>query len=735
MAQPVELRFGFPLPRPHTGVALGNGQLGVLVWGGEQLCLTLNRADYWDHRGGEELLPGNDYQRLCAAWDPHDSRALESAFGRAPRPGGWRPSTRLPLGRLEVALAPGCRLVEAVLQPAAGRLRLRVEGACRGELALAVDPDSALLWVDDPAGLLGAVTARPAWDFVADYLRSLEHPEPQRLAAGDHVGWSQTLPADPALAVFAERQPAGLAVAVTRGESPDAALAAARLEVGRVGPGGALLQAAALAWWRGYWLTLPEVHLPEPWMQFFYDYATYKFGAATAPESTHPAGLQGPWVEEYQRTPWSGDYHFNVNIQQIYTLAFHLGKCDHLQPLLDQVARYQPLMRRQAQVLHGLDDGLVLAHAVDDRGLACGGISAGAILDQAVLGWTAHLHWLYWQHTGDREFLRQRAWPLLRGCLRVYQAMLEPRPGGGRGLGLSISAEYAQPLPGGRSQNVGRDASCQLSCARLLASHLQAAAAELGEPAEDWWADLASLAPYTLVGEPGHERIAIWEGQDLDLCHRHHSHLAALYPFDNLPDDPATAAVLDESLDHWIRKGMGQWSEWCMPWAAILQARAGFTEAPRVILNLWREIFVNEGWATAYLPRFRGLTAHRRADLQKPKETTEIMQLDGTMAGATALLELLLHCRRGQIRVFPAVPAAWAEVSFRNLWMPGPFVVSARREGGVTTAVQVTSRRGGRLRLDVPDRPTMQLRQGGQQTEVALPLDRLTAPGELLELL
>ncbi|NOY74294.1 MAG: hypothetical protein GXP32_00690 [Kiritimatiellaeota bacterium] len=81
---------------------------------------------------------------------------------------------------------------------------------------------------------------------------------------------------------------------------------------------------------------------------------------------------------------------------------------------------------------------------------------------------------------------------------------------------------------------------------------------------------------------------------------------------------------------------MGQWSEWCIPWAAIIQTRLGFNEAPAVLLNIWREIFVNEGMATAYLPRFRSLVAHRRHDLGEPKESHEVMRLDGTMGCATA---------------------------------------------------------------------------------------------------
>ncbi len=43
----------FPLPRTHTGILQGNGLMGVMIWGeGNILRVTLNRGDFWDHRGG-----------------------------------------------------------------------------------------------------------------------------------------------------------------------------------------------------------------------------------------------------------------------------------------------------------------------------------------------------------------------------------------------------------------------------------------------------------------------------------------------------------------------------------------------------------------------------------------------------------------------------------------------------------------------------------------------------------
>ncbi|HEU4752394.1 MAG TPA: hypothetical protein VFU47_04725, partial [Armatimonadota bacterium] len=59
------LEFPFPAREAHAGIPLSNGTLGALLWGeGRSLHLTLNRADYWDHRGGLEFGEEASYENL-----------------------------------------------------------------------------------------------------------------------------------------------------------------------------------------------------------------------------------------------------------------------------------------------------------------------------------------------------------------------------------------------------------------------------------------------------------------------------------------------------------------------------------------------------------------------------------------------------------------------------------------------------------------------------------------------
>jgi hypothetical protein len=141
-----------------------------------------------------------------------------------------------------------------------------------------------------------------------------------------------------------------------------------------------------------------------------------------------------------------------------------------------------------------------------------------------------------------------------------------------------------------------------------------------------------------------------------------------------------------------------------------------------VLLNVWRSVFINETLTTVYLPRFHGVSAHRYKDIAVARETNEIMQFEGTAAGATALCEMLVHTQGGVTKVFPAVPSTWREAGFRDLPQPGGFLVSAEREKARTQRVEVVARRAGTLTLAVPGWSEAWLEKDGSGQAVTLPV-------------
>lgn len=737
------LTFDFPLPRTHTGIALGNGSFGALVWSEEPDCLhvTVSRNDFWDHRNGGRLWEGGTFERLKEAYQLGDPQAMVDVLSPGVRElwkAGVSASTLLPGGRFEFRLAPGSALKRGVLDCDQGRLQIQVEGG-EAALELVLSPQSDVLWIVDRADLVREVIARPAWEWVAEEFQRRGFSKPMAIADRDAWGWVQDCPADPSLCALTRRVPGGFVGSVVLGADAQSAQAYASALIDEaLHQGEDTVCVASHAWWAGYWDNVPQVDIPADFFSRFLLYAHYRFACATNPHGARPSPLQGPWIEEYQFPSWGGDYTFNVNIQQIYTLTFCGGNLDHILPLFDMLesAPFQETMRHNARALLGIEDGLLLTHSVNDQGRQCQiGFSPHSALDQAVVAWLGHLYWLYYQYAGDDVFLRERAYPFLRGVMRVYEAMLEERGDGTLWLPVSVSPEYGVTGFGAHSQ-CGPNASMQLACIHTLANALIQASEILGLAPQPIWLEIKSRLPrFATFGSEGKARIAIWEGQDLAVCHRHHSHLACIYPFDLVAEmSTSEKETVANSIEHWLRLGMGTWSEWCFPWAAIIEARMGMREAPMLLLQIWKEIFVNEGLSTVYLPRFHGFTAHRYPDIDKPKETHEIMQLEGTAAAATAIFEMLVHTRGGVTVVFPATPPSWADASFRGVPQPGGLVVSATRRDGVTENVQVTSLRGGRCVLDVPDQVSMTLQRGDQRERVSFPLELCLESGEVLSL-
>jgi alpha-L-fucosidase 2 len=75
-------------------------------------------------------------------------------------------------------------------------------------------------------------------------------------------------------------------------------------------------------------------------------------------------------------------------------------------------------------------------------------------------------------------------------------------------------------------------------------------------------------------------------------------------------------------------------------------------------------------------------------------EATVAPVIESPLAGANSVNDMLLQSWDGIIRIFPAVPAAWKDVTVHNGRCQGSFLVSARRTGGVTRFVRVLSLAG-----------------------------------------
>ena len=671
-AAPVEWEF----PRMgscHEGIAFGDGRTGVLVWGGgKEIRLTVGRADLWDHRGGYAWTPEQNYTNIVAAVHSGDRDRLYGLFRKETPKGEPRNPYMLPLGRVVITLKDNERfeLVSGSLDTetgvgellmAHGRRKLRIPMAMGGAgMAIGKAGHTFALKISDGSIPFDVKTV-PATEFPVyeRQLKPLGFEKARVFDTQDGLGglrWK--LPADEGVWLAWCAKDGVVTVKTGRGE--DKVFGDAR-------PFDVIARESREHWAK-FWSEGARVKVPDPVIQRIFDYGMYRFGAMTDPDGV-PAGLQGVWLEDDRLVPWNGDYHFNINVQECYSPAYRGGHFENLLPLFSMVLSWRPLLKDNARKFVGIDNGYVLPHSVDDRGVCIGGFWTGTI-DHGSTAWVAAMMMRYVRYSGDVAFLKDGAYDFMKGAMNVYRAMMEERDGR-----LSIPLGPSPEWGGSEVRKaVGRDPSFQLAAAHRLARDLVDAAKLLGEEPDPMWLDVERRLPQFSSSDG--EVVELFLGQRLTESHRHHSHLAGFFPFDTI-DVEANGKVVYGSYMNWVWCGKGMWTGWCVPWASILNTHFGYDRAAVGMLLDWDRYFCDDGHGSHHNAVFDGFTCFNRG--------MNIMQMDGQCAAATAVMELLAHEVNGRVEFFRGCPPEWKDVSFENLALSDGTRVDGRRVNGKAT--------------------------------------------------
>ena len=703
----VEMEWHFPLTQSHQGIPFGNAVNGYLVWGeGRTLKVTIGRDDVWDHRGGYDWHDDQSYTNIVAALYAGDYDRVKELFRRGEqKPGEPKNPQLIPVGHIEFTLPEGLSLDEGELDTGDGLAEIKLvrdRGAASdedaGEIKLAMDRVDGVLAIRWPKGIAPVGKGVPAWrnKKVVQELAPILFKPPVEFALKGGAGFVQALPEDPAVAAGFVTGGGTTYLTAVRGDDAgkaESALAAA-LDAWN-GRGFDAVKSASKAFWRGWWRNTAEIDVPDNTIREIHDFGMYKFGSMTGPDGV-PAPLQGPWIEEYRLPPWHGDYHFNINVQMCYWPAYRGNHLESLKPLFAMVKSWWPILRDNARKFVGIEDGFMLPHSVDDRCRLIGGYWAGT-MDHACTAWTCQMMFRYVTMSGDIDFLRTDAYPLMKGAMNVYRAMMEEKDGQ-LSLPASTSPEF-NSRPGW-----GRDASFQLAAAHRLARDLIRAAGMLGEKPDPMWLDVEKRLPLASFkgGKPGGE-IELWNGLTLPESHRHHSHLAGYVPFDVLNyDDPAIRRTTILSFNRWQCEGLGLWSGWAFPWAAMLQLHLGHADAADLTLHMWERMFTNPGHGSRHDPYFPGFCLMRKGTFSPCGEEMEIMQIDGAMAATAAVQEMFVHERGGVIRLFQGAPLKWRQTAFRNILSDEGVLVGASRKKGKVLYVDLEATHDAEIRLASP---------------------------------
>jgi alpha-L-fucosidase 2 len=702
------LVWDFPLPRTHTGVLMGNGTQGLMIWGeANVLKITIGRAGFWDRRGGNPFTAKATFQDVKKLLEAKDDKAMKELFAVPKNEGS--PNLGHPQqmggGRLEITFPEGWKLLRGDLDLQKAELKIVLKNPSgKEEIATILQASNdEIAWVNLPKNCQVVCQLIPSWNYVQKQLEAVGIQAPVVSTIGDATknlgqSFTQTLPADESLTIdWNRKNDNNILITSTLGKSTSKNTDLLQLKSQRD------------IYWKKYWETVPKINLPDKNLQEIIDYGLYKQASVTPPQGV-AAALEGCFNEEYQLPPWSNDYHFNINIEMIYTPALASNRAEHLMPLWKMMASWMPTLQTNGEKFFGRKGALMLPHAVDDHCQVVGTFWTGTI-DHACTAWMAYLAWQHYRYTMDKEVLDKTAWTLLEGAFEGYWAMLEEVEDGKGGKRFSLPISVSPEYRGDRMDAWGRDASFQLAALHRIAKILPEAAKILNKPIDPRWADVDKRLPQFTTFEGvymdewklSNKRIALWQGQDLIESHRHHSHLASIFPFATInPQSTDYQSIVSNSISAWTYRGAGGWSGWCVPWASTLLSRVNNPDGAVSWLHYWKDNFTNEGRGTLHNAAFKGQSLISDGGWFKEKDekkNREIMQLDAGFGAMTAIYELLVQNREDVIYVLPAIHRDWKNFDFENIGAEGAFQISAKVKEGKIQEIKVKSLAGGTLKL------------------------------------
>ncbi|NLR67636.1 glycoside hydrolase family 95 protein [Chitinophaga varians] len=403
-----------------------------------------------------------------------------------------------------------------------------------------------------------------------------------------------------------------------------------------------------------------------------------------------PANLQGLWA--WQMTPpWNADYHTNINVQMNYWPAEITNLSELHQPLFDLEEALVKPGARTARQTYGAK-GWVVHHLTDAWGFTAPADGPQGIWPMGA-AWLAQHLWEHYCYTGDKTFLSQRGYPLMKGAAEFMLDFLVEAPAGTVCPGKlvtnpSYSPENAFLLPDGTSSVFTYGATMDIEIIHDLLSNCIAASSTLGIDAafrEQCAATLKRLAPVRI--SPATGRIMEWaeDYPEKEPHHRHTSHLFGLYPGNQITMEgtPELAAAARKTLEGRGDDGTG----WSLAWK----------------INMWNRLHDGNHAFRLLSGLLTKKTLPNLFDNHPP------FQIDGNFGATAAIAEMLLQSQHRksdgtfEIALLPSLPDALASGRVTGLCARGGFVIDMEWQNGKLLHATVTSRLGGNLHIKTDD--------------------------------
>ena len=411
-----------------------------------------------------------------------------------------------------------------------------------------------------------------------------------------------------------------------------------------------------------------------------------------------PANLQGLWAPQLW-SPWRGNYTVNINLEENYWPAFVANMAEMAEPLDGFIQGLAANGQFTAKNYYNIGEGWCSSHNSDIWAMTnpVGEKNESPEWSNWNLGgaWLVNTLWERYQFTQDKAYLRQTAYPLMKGAARFCLRWLidNPKQPGELITAPSTSPENEYKTDKGYHGTTCYGGTADLAIIRELFINTIAAGKILGERDKEMEQALARLHPYT-IGHMGDLNEWYYDWDDWDFQHRHQSHLIGLFPGNHLTD-----ATLQKAAERSLEIKGDQTTGWSTGWRINLWARL---HNPKQAYHIYQKLL------TPIAPRGSkpsewknwhkgGGTYPNLFDAHPP------FQIDGNFGGTAGVCEMLMQSTlkdgKAVIELLPAAAEAWKEGFVSGLCARGGFEVSFEWKNGTVRDCSIKSKTGGTVTL------------------------------------